>query len=312
MSTDSGAGLDRNALRQLSARSDTRGTLQLCVHAALLCGTGTLIRLSLGRAMLGLALLLHGIVLNFLFCALHETVHGTAFSSRRFNQAVSFICGWVLLLPPHYFRLFHFAHHQYTQRPDQDPELAILKPTSIAGYAWHLSGLPNWYNRLRVTLGHALRGPVNQPFVPSDKHRAIVREARILWGSYLSAFAASIILGRAELLMYWLIPLLLGQPFLRAFLLAEHTGCDLGDDGLTNTRTTRTNLVVRILTWRMSFHVEHHLHPSVPFFSLSAVRSAMAARLPTPTPGYIAFHRQLLRQMRLRKHSQGLTPDSSA
>ncbi len=311
MSADIGGGLDRNALRQLSARSDARGALQLSVHVALLGGTGVLIRLSLGSAVLALALLLHGIVLNFLFCALHETVHGTAFASRRLNQAVSSICGWIFLLPAQYFRLFHFAHHQYTQRPDQDPELATLKPTSIAGYAWHVSGLPNWYNRLKVTLGHALRGRVNQPFVPSGKRRAIVREARILWAGYLSAFAASIILGRAELLTYWLIPLLLGQPFLRAFLLAEHTGCDLGDDGLTNTRTTRTNLVVRILTWRMSFHVEHHLYPSVPFFSLSAARRSMATRLAAPTPGYWAFHRQLLRQMRFGNHAKCLTPDSS-
>jgi fatty acid desaturase len=310
MGTDICAGLERSALRQLSARSDARGTLQLSFHAALLCATGVLIR-STGGAMLALALLLHGVVLNCLFCALHESVHGTAFASRRLNQAVSSLCGWILLLPAHYFRLFHFAHHQYTQQPDQDPELAIAKPASIAGYAWHVSGLPNWHNRLKITSRHALLGHVNQPFVPSGKHRAIVREARLLWAGYLAAFVASIILRRTELLMYWLIPLILGQPFLRMFLLAEHTGCDLGDDGYTNTRTTRTNLVVRLLTWRMSFHIEHHLHPSVPFFRLSAVRSSMAVRLPSPTPGYVAFHRRLLRQMRLRKHPEGLTPDSS-
>jgi fatty acid desaturase len=312
MIVDIGAGLDRHALRQLSARSDARGTLQLCAHLALLGGTGTLIWLTLGGAMLAPALLLHGIAVNFLFCPLHETVHGTAFASRRLNQAVSSICGWVLLLPPHYFRLFHFAHHQFTQNPDQDPELAVSKPTSIAGYAWHVSGLPNWYNRLRITLGHALRGQVKQPFVPPAKHRAVIREARTLWAGYLSALAASIMLKRADLLMYWLIPLILGQPFLRAFLLAEHTGCDLGEDGFSNTRTTRTNLAVRILTWRMSFHAEHHLHPSVPFFRLSEVRRLMAAQLPAATPGYIAFHRQLLRKLRFRKPSKCWTTDSGA
>jgi len=300
MTADSGGSLDRQALRRLSVRSDARGVLQLCTHLGIVCGTGVLIRLSVGSAMWGAALLLHGIALNFLFCPLHETVHGTAFASRRVNQAVSWISGWMLLLPPYYFRLFHFAHHQFTQQPDQDPELAVPKPASIAGYAWQVSGLPNWYKRLTITLRHAVLGQVVQPFVPAGKHSSVVREARILWSSYLLALVVSVVFRRTELLVYWLVPLILGQPFLRAFLLAEHTGCDLSDDGFTNTRTTRTNLLVRAITWQMSFHVEHHLYPSVPFFRLFEVRRAMPAALPIPTPGYLAFHRRLLRQLRTR------------
>ena len=58
---------------------------------------------------------LYGTTLVFLFAPLHETVHYTAFRSRSLNRAVSAVCGWILLLPPRYFRAFHLEHHRYTQ-----------------------------------------------------------------------------------------------------------------------------------------------------------------------------------------------------
>ncbi|NCA18081.1 MAG: hypothetical protein EBS90_13755, partial [Betaproteobacteria bacterium] len=51
----------------------------------------------------------------------------------------------------------------------------------------------------------------------------------------------SLIHGNGFLLWSWLLPLVVGQPFLRFWLLAEHTGCSYGPDGTTNTRTTRTH-----------------------------------------------------------------------
>jgi hypothetical protein len=39
-------------------------------------------------------------------------------------------------------------------------------------------------------------------------------------------------------LIYWIVPALLGQPWLRLFLLAEHAGCPQVRDMLANSRTT--------------------------------------------------------------------------
>ena len=46
--------------------------------------------------------------------------------------------------------------------------------------------------------------------------------------------------GSDLLVALWLAPALLGQPFLRMVLLAEHTGCPLVPEMLRNARTTRT------------------------------------------------------------------------
>src|SRR6516162_6773557 len=275
--------LPRETIRRLSRRSDARGALQLGTHLSLLAATGALVWASRGHAWLAAALLLHGIVLVFLFCALHECIHRTAFASRALNDAVAWLCGALLILPPNYFRLFHFAHHRHTQDRARDPELAVPAPATSAAWCWRVSGLPYWRERLQTTLRHALSGRVSETFVPAD------RTAQV-----------ALLLQRADVLVYWIVPALLGQPFLRLFLLAEHTGCAFDDDLLANTRTTSTQAAVRLLTWRMPYHAKHHGFPSVPFHALASVNALLAAQGRVTSSGYLALHRALLRQLRAR------------
>jgi fatty acid desaturase len=291
---------DREALRRLLRRSDARGLLQLGTHVALIGATGTLVWASRGRAWWIPALVAHGVAISFLFCALHESVHRTAFASRWISDLVARVCGAVLLLPPEYFRQFHFAHHRFTQDPGRDPELAVPAPASRTSYWWRLSGLPYWRDRLSVTLRHALIGRVTESCIAPAYHGAVIREARLLWALYLCVAGLSRYLQRADALIYWAIPLLLGQPFLRGFLLAEHAGCAFSDDMLANTRTTYTSAATRWLTWRMSFHAEHHCFPGVPFHALAAVNCALRGRLQVSAPGYLALHRELLRHLGAR------------
>jgi fatty acid desaturase len=291
-------GLDRESLTELSRRSNARGLAQLALHSALLLATGVLVWRTRETWWLLPALVLHGVVLDFLFCALHETIHRTAFASRRLNDAVGWAVGPLLLLPPGYFRLFHFAHHRFTQDAARDPELAAPKPSSWASYVWHASGIPNWRTRLKVTLRHALTGRVPEPFVPVARHRAIVAEARILWAIYAVVAALSLLLRTDAALVYWIVPAIFGQPFLRLYLLAEHGGCPASSDMFANTRTTYTNPAVRLLAWSMPYHVEHHAYPSVPFHALARVNARIRDRIAVSAPGYIAVQRELIRGFR--------------
>jgi fatty acid desaturase len=291
-------GLDRETVRRLSRRSDARGLLQLGFHVSMLCATGFLIWAARGHLWLAPALVLHGIVLSFLFCALHESIHRTAFASGWPNEVVAWVCGALLMLPPEYFRLFHFAHHRFTQDPARDPELAQPNPSTVASYLWRVSALPYWYDRVSVTLRHALTGRVTEPFVPPARAPLIAREARALWGCYLLVIAASVYFRRTDALIYWVLPAILGQPFLRVFLLSEHFGCDFSDDMFANTRTTHTNTALLLLAWRMPYHAEHHCFPSVPFHALVRLNALIGKRTQVTAPGYFALHRNLLRQFR--------------
>src|SRR5690606_26944063 len=239
------------------------------------------------------AMLLHGVILVFLFAPLHESVHWTAFRRRRLNDAVAWPCGALLLLPPAYFRAFHFAHHRHTQDPLRDPELATPKPRTFGGYLWHISGLPYWRERIATTLRHACGG-VDEPFIGARQRPAIVREARVLLGAYVLLALVSIALSSAALLYLWLAPVLLGQPFLRLYLLAEHTGCPLVANMLENSRTTRSLAPVRRLAWNMPYHAEHHACPALPFHALPAAHRVLKARIRCQAPGYVAVHREIV------------------
>ncbi len=139
--------IGKAALRALMQRSDGRGLMQLAGHLAALGATGTAIAWAGATWWLAPALVVHGVVSIFLFSPLHECIHRTAFKSRAVNDVVAWICGAIVLLPPEYFRAFHFAHHRHTQDPERDPELAQPPPGDLGGYLLRVTGLPYWRER---------------------------------------------------------------------------------------------------------------------------------------------------------------------
>jgi fatty acid desaturase len=288
------AEIDRAALKPLARRSDRAGLMRLAGHAGTLAGTGALVLLAAGQPLLLVpAMALHGAALMFLFAPLHETIHRTAFQSRSLNDGVAFVCGLFLLLPPDYFRAFHFAHHRWTQDPARDPELAGGgRPATRAAFLLYLSGLPYWSWQARILLRHA-SGRVDAPFITPGQRPRIVREARLVLGIYGAGAAASMLFASPLLLLLWVGPALLGQPWLRAFLAAEHMLCPTAPEMQRNTRTTLTNPLLRYYGWNMNYHAEHHLAPALPFHALPAAHATLRASLAMIAPGYRLVLRQI-------------------
>ena len=261
----------------LTGRSNRTGLLRLGAHAGLLLGTGVAIRLTTGSIWVAPALLAHGIVLVALFAGLHESVHRTAFSSRRLSDAVAATIGFLQLLPARHFRLFHLAHHRFTGNPAHDPELVTPRPASLPRYVRHVSGCDHWAQRFGELWRHA-RGRVSAPYVPEVQRGRIVREARWHAATYLMIAAGAVATGWTAPVLYWWLPLLVGQPWLRLVLLAEHSGCPDVPDMLENTRTTLTAAPVRFLMWNMPYHAEHHAWTGVPFHALPLLHERLADR----------------------------------
>jgi fatty acid desaturase len=291
-------GIDRARLLSLNRRSDMRGLRHLAGHGLLLLTTGMVLGLTRGTWWVVPAVVLHGIVLIALFAPLHEAIHRTAFRSRWLNDAVAWVCGLLLVLPPEYFRFFHFAHHRHTQDPLNDPELASPKPATLEQWLAHVSGWNYWRAELVGLVSHAL-GRAPEPFLAAPRTAArVVAEARIVLGVYVLIAVAALIARSWAPLVFWVLPALAGQPFLRFYLLAEHTLCPLVPDMLANSRTTRSNAAVRFLAWNMPYHAEHHAFPSVPFHALPALHQDLRSDLKVAAPGYIAVNRAIFRSLR--------------
>jgi fatty acid desaturase len=290
--------LDRATLRALNVRSDWRGAVHFLGHCLTLCVTGGLVHALRGELVLLVpAMLLHGFALVTLFAPMHECVHMTAFRSRWLNRVIGWLAGVASFYNSDYYRYYHHWHHRFTQDPAHDPELLRPKPCTVAEYGLRLSGLLFWRDKVQEMYVVSSGRLAHLPFVPESARHKLVWSMRAQVGLYGLVALGALGLGSAAPLLYWLIPALLGQPLLRAILLAEHTGCSADTNGLTNTRTTLTSWPVRLLMWNMPYHAEHHLYPSIPFHALPQTHGQIRARLAHLDTGYIAVNRALVRSL---------------
>jgi len=289
--------LSNQELRALQPRSDARGGMRLMIHLGLLGAAGWLVAVSSGWTVLPAVFWL-GLVQVALFAPAHETMHQTAFASRPANAVVGWLTSCPSLLNWHFYTAYHLAHHRYTQDPELDPELMAPPPASVFGYGLRVLGVPFWTLRLRVVWDCWRADLTRYPYVSAAVAPRTIRSGRAM--SLLMAGGSIVsmaLFGWATPLLYWIGPQLLGQPVLRAYLLAEHTGCSEDRNGLTNTRTTLTSWPVRLLMWNMPFHAEHHLFPSIPFYRLAKAHRLIGSRLGVVQAGYLRWNWRFLRSL---------------
>jgi len=180
----------------------------------------------------------------------------------------------------------------------KDPELEDRKPTSLGTYFIEMSGVPWWIGKLRTHFAIAAGKVDGYAYLNDETQPLVVRSMRLQLFVYAALIAASFAVGEPVFVTYWLLPVAVGQPLLRAILLAEHGGCSNDDDPLTNTRTTHTLLPVRILMWEMPYHAEHHRWPALPFHALAAAHESLGPRLAhVARHGYLGFHLVLLKSL---------------
>jgi fatty acid desaturase len=145
-------------------------------------------------------------------------------------------------------------------------------------------------------LARLVLGRAGDAYLPVGHRRRVVLQARLIAAGVGAAVVASVIARSWLIVQAWVVPAVVGQPFLRGYLLAEHTGCPQVPDMLVNTRTTRTNAAVRLLAWNMPFHTEHHVHPQVPFHQLPRLHGVMADEVSVVGAGYVRTYISLQRE----------------
>ena len=110
---------------------------------------------------------------------------------------------------------------------------------------------------------------------------------------------SSLLLQSWVLVVYWIAPLLLMKWSHQPQNLIEHSGLTHAPDTLINTRTIRTNPVLRWLLWNMPYHTVHHTFPGVPFFRLPELHRAVFAKLghQPPSASYPGFLWHMVRTL---------------
>ena len=301
--------IDRKALKPFAKRTNRAGLIHFAGHMALLALTGILVWQALGRWWIVPAMLAHGFVMAFLFAPCHECSHGTPFRTRWLNETVYWIVCLIYIVPPTFFRYAHATHHTYTQIRGRDPDMMPERMT-LWDYAFYVTAYRFWERNILWFLRHpfGLIDPAQRYYLPESEIPRAVREARIVLALYGLVAAGALWLASPAPLIYWIIPRLVGEPFMRWTRIAEHGECPEGGDLRENTRTTQTSRFVRFLFWNMPYHAEHHLCPMVPFHALGRLHKEVGDKLHPVGEGYPAVHAAVL--AKISRH-EGVTWESA-
>lgn len=141
---------------------------------------------------------------------------------------------------------------------------------------------------LRAALGRA-----DELWTPAAGCPAVIREARAYLALYAALAAAALAFRSPLPLLLWVAPALMGQPVLRAVLLAEHAGLPRVGDRPATIRTTLAGRLFGPLFWNANYHAEHHLAPGVPFHAPPKLHGLVHARLAALERGYPAAQRSI-------------------
>lgn len=253
-----------------------------------------------------------------MFACMHECLHKTAFRTKNFNSCVAAIAGTLAFYNPLFFSYAHAQHHRFTQIPGKDPELEDPKPSSWIEYTKELSGILWWTSQLKILFQLISFNFRRFPYIPESKRTLVSVTSYFQALLFLLLVAVDVGFLFSEepriptVVLYWLIPLIAGQPILRLILLCDHTGCSFGNDSMNNTRTTYTNRILRFLMWEMCFHAEHHRYPAIPFFRLSDIHNQMSPHLTHISfSGYTGAQSEIVSSFAANKEISSRKIDSS-
>lgn len=289
--------IDGALLRRLCVSSNRAGFLQVFTHVGAVAISGTWLWLARGTWWAIPAFAVHGILLNFLYAGQHELSHGTVFRTRKLNEWVGRAFGFLLFYPRTFDQVQHMAHHRHTQVWAQDGELDRPRYT-LKSYLLWMSGVTYWYTRWR-RIARFTAGKIREPYLPPHRHAELIREARWHVAGYTLVAALAVMAHSGAVVLLWLAPLIAMKCVHQLQNTIEHLGLAHTDDLLSNTRSTRTNPVMRWLAWQMQYHTAHHAFPAVPFHRLRQLDEALFAAqgLAAPSMSYWGFQIAVVRAL---------------
>ena len=230
----------------------------------------------------------------------------TAFRTRSLDEIFRNICGFAIILPNRFFRYEHCDNHAYTQLHGKDPELIEL-PVLLGTYLSFVSSVPFWGFRLLEFGRHIICrfSAAEMKFIPREDRVSVVVEARVTAMAYAAILALSAVFDFWAVLWYWLSPLFMGEPVMRAIGMTENVGLPNSRDMKVNTRTNLVSNPMRFLCWNMNYHAEHHYASSVPFHALPELHRKLQGCVHVEERGYLRAHIDIFAQIRGRKPRLG-------
>jgi fatty acid desaturase len=290
--------IPRKDLKVLMRRRDWPALRDTIIWFSALLGTGYIAWLSWGTWWAIPAFALYGtLYASPADSRWHECGHGTAFKTPWLNELVYQIAAFMVMRQPTPWRWSHTRHHTDTIIVGRDPEINAPRPPNIAAILLNVYNLSFGFRELGRMLVHCIGRLTaeERDFIPSSEHWKVFLVARIWCAVHVAVIAWSIAIGSILPVMFVGLPSFYGAWLHLVFNLTQHAG--LAEDVLDhrlNTRTVYLNPIFQFIYWNMNYHIEHHMFPMVPYYSLPALHQAIRADLPPPYRGLWDTYREIV------------------
>ena len=288
----------------LSRRSSWRG-LWLIVHCwATILAAGALFVLWPNPLTLVVAVMVIGARQLGLAILVHEAAHAAVHPNLKINDwAAEWLCGAPVGANLQRYRPYHLTHHKFAQQAE-DPDLGLSAPFPITPVSLRrkmlrdLTGQTFYKQRIKPTID-AIRTRKAKGLRWVEVRKGLWA----FWGRFAIANSLLIIALSAvglwwAWLVLWVLPMATWYPLVtRLRNIAEHACTPDNNDPLRHARTTRANLLERLLIapYYVNYHCEHHMFMHLPCWSLPKAhrileRKGATERMEVQT-GYLAVIR---------------------
>ncbi|HEX2689311.1 MAG TPA: fatty acid desaturase [Kofleriaceae bacterium] len=221
----------------------------------------------------------------------HETLHGGVVRGRRAKHLVGWIGFAPFVLSPRLWVAWHDRVHHANANlpgdPDMYPTLAEYRASRRIRFLIHAFPLGGrrWRGGLSLILGftvqsaHQLIVATTRGFLSVNQRRLAIAETAL--GLAVWATVAALV-GFVPFLFVFVLPLLVGNAIIMAFILTNHSLSPLVsiNDPLVTGLSVTTPRWIEWLTLRFGFHVEHHLFPAMSSRHAHVVRALLQAHWP--------------------------------
>jgi fatty acid desaturase len=228
---------------------------------------------------------------------MHDAAHRSLFRTRQLNLVIGqWLCAAPVWGSLARYRKHHLQHHAHTNNPG-DPDLGLVAPFPISRVSLArkfardlvgLTGLKRMVGLFAMDIGLLEYTASVQTTRVDQNGRSVIDVITCGLHNFgpvlLTNLALWLLLratGHAELYLLWIGAYLSSFSLvLRIRAMAEHACTSPTTDPFLNTRTTRANLLARLTVapHAVNYHLEHHLLPTVPLYSLRRMHRLLHER----------------------------------
>ncbi len=304
--------LTRDEIRALVAPSDAAGLAAVLTSWAIVAATFALLARFPHPATFVLAVAILGGRQLALAVLMHDAAHGSLFRTRWMNEVLAdWLCAKPVWNDVARYRRHHLAHHAHTGT-DLDPDRCLAEPFPVTRAslarkllrdALGVTGLKRVAGLLAMDLefiAYTVTPEIHRlPRRPLHEHLAAgVRNVAGVVLTNAAIAGALALTGHAWVYAAWVVAFLTSfGVVVRVRSIAEHACTEASPDPFRNTRTTIAGPVERLLVapHRVSYHLEHHLLMTVPYFRLPALHRMLAERGALPEGSVLHGYAAVLR-----------------